>query len=93
MDDDQIQAIIAMLKAGVPLAWRAGEEYRRIVRFDQRREAWEPPEDDEPAAVFSNGEYVALYAVEPDDIVIFEVRPAISAGLLTESEETCDQSK
>lgn len=75
MDDDQIEHLHNLIDAGFRLAVVFGEQYREVVEICDRREAHEGPEGDEPAAVFSNGEYAALWACDPSDIVIFDVRP------------------
>jgi hypothetical protein len=75
MSDDQIEYLKKLLHAGFQLAVVFGDRYREIISICDRREAHEGPEGDEPAANFDNGEYAALWACEPSDIVIFDIRP------------------
>jgi len=75
MGDEQIEMLKQLLASGVRLAWVSGRAYREILSITQRKEAYEGPEGLEPAGVFANGEYVALWATDPEDIVVFDVRP------------------
>ena len=73
MDEEEIEWLKTMLARGDRLAWRYGSEYREIVEIGLRKEPHEGPEGLEDAGIFLNGEYVALMACSPDEIVQFEV--------------------
>jgi hypothetical protein len=75
LDDEQIELLKDMLRAGHRLAVCFGREYREILSIELRKETHEGPEGLEPAGVFANGEYAALWAANPEDIVRFEVTP------------------
>lgn len=78
MDDEQIEMLKELLASGVRLAVCFGREYREILSIEMRKEAHEGPEGLEPAGVFANGEYAALWAADPEDIVRFDVTPVFS---------------
>ena len=81
MNDDQIAYLVSLLDSGIRLAWQSGCEFREILSISLRRETQEGPEGDELAGNFSNGEYAALMAVNPEDVVIFDVRPVVFDGV------------
>lgn len=75
MDDEQIEILKQLLTAGQRLAWKNGQEYREILEICMRKEAHEDDDGLEPAGVFYNGEYIALYNAEPTEIMLFNVTP------------------
>lgn len=76
MDDDEIEILKALLASGQRLAWqKSGQEYREILEICMRKEAHEDDDGLEPAGVFHNGEYIALYAASPEEIVRFDITP------------------
>ncbi len=68
MTDEQIAHLINLLAIGCRLAWRdPSGPMREIVSFGM---CGESPK--EPAGVFQDGTYCALWAVCPEDILEFK---------------------
>lgn len=68
MDDNQILVLTTILGKGIRLAWcDPSGPMREIVSIGMRGE-----EPKEPAGNFSDGTYCALWAVCPEDVVMFD---------------------
>ena len=78
MDDEQVARLRELLGSGYRLAFQDGCKFNEILAIEMRREHWEEPGAEEPVAVMEGGlKFHALYACEPDEVVIFTTEKAL----------------